>query len=33
VIDMERRKDGIFSREDFSYDKARDVYICPAGNF
>ena len=31
VIDMERRKDGIFSREDFSYDKARDVYICPAG--
>jgi hypothetical protein len=30
VIDMERRNDGIFSREDFSYDKARDVYICPA---
>jgi transposase len=31
VIDMEKRKDGIFSREDFTYDKARDVYICPAG--
>jgi transposase len=31
VIDMERRKDDIFSREDFSYDKACDVYICPAG--
>jgi len=31
VIDMERRKDGIFSREDFSYDKAGDVYTCPAG--
>ena len=31
VIDMERWKDGIFSREDFSYDKAGDVYTCPAG--
>ena len=31
VIDMEKRKDGIFSREDFAYDKARDVYTCPAG--
>ena len=31
VIDMERRKDGTFSRDDFNYDKARDVYICPAG--
>ena len=31
VIDMEKRKDGIFSREDFTYDKARDVYVCPAG--
>jgi len=31
VIDMERRGDGTFSREDFSYDKARDVYTCPAG--
>jgi hypothetical protein len=24
-IDMEGREDGMFSREDFSYDKARDV--------
>jgi len=31
VIDMEKRKDGIFSREDFTYDKARDVYTCPEG--
>lgn len=31
VIDMEKRKDGIFSRQDFTYDKARDVYTCPAG--
>jgi Transposase DDE domain len=31
VIDMERREDGTFWREDFSYDKARDVYTCPAG--
>ena len=31
VIDMERRKDGIFSRDDFIYDKERDVYICPEG--
>jgi hypothetical protein len=28
---MERRNDGIFPREDFSFDKERDVYICPAG--
>ena len=31
VIDMEIRKDGTFSRDDFTYDKERDVYICPAG--
>jgi transposase len=31
VIDMTKREDGIFSREDFTYDKARDVYTCPAG--
>jgi transposase len=31
VIDMAKREDGIFSREDFTYDKARDVYTCPAG--
>jgi transposase len=31
VIDMAKREDGIFSREDFTYDKERDVYTCPAG--
>ena len=31
VIDMAKREGGIFSREDFTYDKTRDVYICPAG--
>jgi transposase len=31
VIDAAKREDGIFSREDFTYDKARDVYICPGG--
>ena len=24
-------KDGRFSKEDFTYDKSRDVYVCPAG--
>ena len=31
VIDKSKREDGTFSREDFTFDKARDVYICPAG--
>src|SRR5271169_2962674 len=31
VIDMAKRENGIFSRKDFTYDKTRDVYICPAG--
>ena len=31
VIDREKRQHGIFSREDFVYDKERDVYVCPAG--
>ena len=31
VIDAAKRKDGIVSREDFTYDKARDVYTCPGG--
>jgi hypothetical protein len=31
VIDKSNRQDGTFSREDFSYDKERDIYICPAG--
>jgi transposase len=32
VIDKSKREDGTFSREDFTFDKERDVYICPAGN-
>ena len=31
VFDKSGRKDGTFSREDFSYDQAKDVYICPGG--
>jgi transposase len=31
VIDKAKREDGIFSREDFTFDKERNVYICPAG--
>jgi hypothetical protein len=31
VIDKSKREDGAFSREDFRFDKERDVYICPAG--
>ena len=31
VIDKSKREDGTFSREDFTFDKARDIYICPAG--
>jgi transposase len=31
VIDKSKRDDGTFSREDFTFDKARDIYICPAG--
>jgi hypothetical protein len=23
------RRDGTFSREDFAYDRERDVYVCP----
>jgi transposase len=29
VFDKSARKDGTFSREDFKYDPAGDVYICP----
>jgi hypothetical protein len=25
-----KREDGTFSREDFTFDKDRNVYICPA---
>ena len=31
VIDKSKREDGTFSREDFIYDKERDIYRCPAG--
>jgi hypothetical protein len=31
VIDKSRRADGTFSREDFAYDHAHDVYTCPGG--
>ena len=32
VIDKSKREDGTFSREDFTFDKERNVYICPAFN-
>jgi transposase len=32
VFDKSVRKDGTFSREDFTYDHAGDVYTCPGGN-
>jgi len=25
------RKDGIFSLDDFRFDKDRDIYVCPTG--
>ena len=31
VWDKAKREDGSLSREDFSYDKERDVYVCPQG--
>jgi hypothetical protein len=31
VIDKSRREDGTFSRAEFRYDAASDVYHCPAG--
>ena len=31
VFDKSRRDDGTFSRSDFRFDEARDVYTCPAG--
>src|SRR5882672_10258387 len=31
VIDKSKREDGTFSRDDFLFDKERDIYICPAG--
>jgi hypothetical protein len=31
VIDKSKRDDGTFNREDFTFDKEQNVYICPAG--
>ncbi len=31
VWDKAKREDGSLSRQDFSYDKQRDVYVCPQG--
>ena len=31
VFDKSTRKDGTFSRADFTYDQAGDVYYCPSG--
>jgi transposase len=31
VFDKSARKDGTFAREDFNYDPAGDVYLCPGG--
>ena len=31
VWDMSKRKDGAFSRFDFTFDKRRNLYICPTG--
>ena len=31
VIDKSKREDGTFSREDFTFEKERNVYVCPAG--
>lgn len=31
VIDKSKREDGTFSRDDFRYDPAGDVYHCPGG--
>jgi hypothetical protein len=31
VIDKSKREDGTFSREDFRFDRERNIYVCPAG--
>jgi len=31
VFDKSARQDGTFSRDDFTYDRAGDVYYCPGG--
>ena len=30
VIDKSKREDGTFSRDDFTFDKERNLYTCPA---
>ncbi len=32
VFDKSRRDDGTFSRSDFQFDEANDLYTCPTGN-
>ena len=31
VFDKSARQDGTFSRGDFTYGHARDLYLCPGG--
>jgi transposase len=31
VFDKSARSDGTFSRDDFTYDHKRDIYVCPGG--
>ena len=31
VIEKSKREDGIFAREIFTFERERDIYICPAG--
>src|SRR5262245_60564753 len=31
VIEKSKREDGSLSREDFTFDKDRNVYVCPQG--
>jgi transposase len=31
VVDKSERRDGTFSRSDFAYDHAHDLYLCPGG--
>jgi transposase len=31
VFDKSERQDGTFSRDDFTYDHAGDIYVCPGG--
>src|SRR5437899_5969471 len=33
VWDMSKREEGILSRADFTFDRERNLYICPQGKF